>query len=81
MSQKICDFLTYICQKGQLGFSSKIKVPQLGSAWLGTFIAQLELENSGSGSSHYLLIYVICMYFLEHHPCITSNINQGAEEQ
>ena len=29
----------------------------------------------------YLRIYIICMYFIEHHPCITSNINQGAEEQ
>ena len=35
----------------QLGFSSGIEVAQLSSAWLGTFIARLELENSGLGSS------------------------------
>ena len=39
------------CQYCQLGFSLEIEVPQLGLAWLGTFIALLELENSGSGSS------------------------------
>ena len=34
------------CTYNQLGFSSEIEVPQLGSA-------RLELENSGSGSSLY----------------------------
>ena len=37
MVEKNCD----ICRNFQLGFSSKIKVPQLGSARLGTFIARL----------------------------------------
>ena len=35
----------------QLGFSSEIKVPQLGSARNLHSSARLELENSGSGSS------------------------------
>ena len=42
MSKKFCDFLKY----GQHGFSLKIEVLQLG-----IFIARLELENTGSGSS------------------------------
>jgi hypothetical protein len=44
------------CQYCQLGFCSEIEVPQLGLAWLGTFIAQLELENSGSGSSLLIIL-------------------------
>ena len=34
----------------QLGFSSEIEVPQLSSAW-NFYTAQIELENSGMGSS------------------------------
>ena len=35
----------------QLGFSSEVKVPQLGSAPNLPSLAQLEPENSSSGSS------------------------------
>ena len=52
------------CQYCQLGFSSEIEVPQLGSARNLHSSARLELENSGSGSS--LLISMIkCLYFFE----------------
>ena len=51
--------LRFFCQ---LGFSSEIEVPQLGSARLGTFTARLEPENSSSGSS---LVGVIKRYVLE----------------
>ena len=55
---KICYFSHIYCQYCQLGFSSKML--QLGLAWLGTFIARLELENSSSNSS--LRVSMQCMY-------------------
>ena len=51
----------------QLGFSLKIKVPQLDSALLGTFIARLELKNSSSGStlvSTHSRYYPECVLFV-----------------
>ena len=39
------------CRNCQLGFSSKIKVPRLGSAWYFHSSARLEPENSSSNSS------------------------------
>ena len=56
---KIYYFSHIYCQYCQLGFSSKIEVLQLGLAWLRTFIARLELENSSSNSS--LRVSMQCM--------------------
>jgi hypothetical protein len=39
--KKIAIFWHRYCQYCQLGFSLKIEVPQLGLAWLRTFIARL----------------------------------------
>ena len=49
MSKKFCDFLINILlvKNCQLGFSSKIKVPQLGLARFGTFIARLGSSFQG----------------------------------
>ena len=46
--KKFAIFKHTYCRNCQLGFSPKIKVPQLGLAWLGAFIARLEPENSNS---------------------------------
>ena len=43
--------LHILSQYCQLGFSSEIKVPQLGLAWNPHSSTRLELKNSGSGSS------------------------------
>ena len=55
MGVKICYFLTYIlstyCRYCQLGFSSKIEVPQLSSARKLHSSAWLEPKNSSSNSS------------------------------
>ena len=47
-----------ISKKIQLGFSSKKKVPHLGSAQNFHSSARLELENSGLGSSLVLMVQV-----------------------
>ena len=49
MVEKNCD----ICRNFQLGFSSKIKVPQLGSARLGTFIARLGSSRKIPARAHH----------------------------
>ena len=41
----------YFLKKFQLGFSSKIEVPQLGLAWNLHSSGSLELENSSLNSS------------------------------
>ena len=45
----------------QLGFSSKIKVPQLGLARLGTFIARLDSSRKIPARAHHyhLVTYLI----------------------
>ena len=47
----------------QLGFSSKIEVPQLGSAWNLHSLSSLDIENSSSNSS---LIYCFGGWDIQH---------------
>ena len=53
----------YIKEKIQLVFSSKIKVPQLGSARLGTFIARARSSRKiPARTHHYYLPTLISVY-------------------
>ena len=54
---RLFDIHTY-CQNCQLGFSSKMKVPQLGSAWLGTFTARTRSSRKIPARTH--LYYLSC---------------------
>ena len=46
----------YIKEKIQLVFSSKIKVPQLGLAWLVTFIARARSSRKNPARTHHYQI-------------------------
>ena len=54
MSKKFCDFLINILlvKNCQLGFSSKIKVPQLGLTRLGTFTARARSSRKIPARTH-----------------------------
>ena len=54
MSKKFCDFLINILlvKNCQLGFSSKIKVPQLGLTRLGTFVARARSSRKIPARTH-----------------------------
>ena len=64
---KICFSLTYIlsanCRYCQLGFSSKIKVLQLGLAWLGTFMAQLGSSRKIPARAHHYFLCIVQQLF------------------
>ena len=53
--------LIAVLKKIQLGFSSKIDVPQLGSTWLGTFIARARSSRKIPARTH--LYQLLMLHF------------------
>jgi hypothetical protein len=54
----------YFLKKFQLGFSSKIEVPQLGSARLGTFIARARSSRKIPARTHLYYLYYLSVQIL-----------------
>ena len=76
MSKKFCDFLINILfvKNCQLGFSSKIKVPQLGLTRLGTFTARARSSRKIPAQTHH---YCLALVFgASHHNITDSSVNK-----